>query len=77
MLEELDEEFGIGALVEEEKRTVRKNMYSARDLRGLKVGHSVSGFEEGNTVVLTLKDKDVLDEEDDTLINVNMIDNEK
>ena len=34
-------------------------------------------IDTGGTVILTLKDKGVLDEEDDTLVNVNMIDDEK
>lgn len=34
-------------------------------------------FEEGKTVILTLKDKEVLDEGNDLLVNVNMIDNER
>lgn len=77
MLEELDAEFGIGALVEEEHRAVRKDLYTARDLRGLKVAHAVTGFDEGTNIILTLKDQGVLDEEDDTLVNVNMMDNER
>lgn len=41
------------------------------------VFHKQERIQEGETVVLTLKDKGVLDEEDDTLVNVNMIDDEK
>ncbi len=32
---------------------------------------------EGRNVVLTLKDKGVLDEDEDTLVNVNMVDDER
>lgn len=77
MLEEMDKEFGIGELVEEDRRYERQDLYSSRDLRGLKIAHSFEGFEEGMNVILTLKDKDVLDEDKDTLVNVNMVDNEK
>lgn len=34
-------------------------------------------FEEGRTVILTLKDQEVLNENSDLLVNVNMIDNER
>lgn len=34
-------------------------------------------FEEGKTVILTLKDQEVLNENSDLLVNVNMIDNER
>ncbi|KAH3855507.1 U4/U6.U5 tri-snRNP-associated protein 1-like isoform X5 [Dreissena polymorpha] len=79
MLEEMDEEFGIANLVEEEFKTVKTKKYSSKDLKGLKVQHDVSSFKEGQTVILTLKDRGILDEEDEaeTLINVNMVDSEK
>lgn len=76
-LEELDAEFGIGELVEDEIRNERKEAYSARDLRGLRVEHSVDHFSEGNAVILTLKDQGVLDEGADVLVNVNMLDDER
>lgn len=31
--------------------------YSSRDLKGLKVEHDISNFREGQTVILTLKDR--------------------
>lgn len=34
-------------------------------------------FQEGRTTILTLKDQGVLDEEDDVLVNVNMLDDER
>lgn len=34
-------------------------------------------FQEGSNIILTLKDQEVLKEDDDVLINVNMIDDEK
>jgi U4/U6.U5 tri-snRNP-associated protein 1 len=40
-LEELDAEFGVGDLVEDEMRNERRQAYSSRDLRGLRVEHAV------------------------------------
>jgi hypothetical protein len=40
-LEELDAEFGVGDLVEDEMRNDRREAYSSRDLRGLRVEHAV------------------------------------
>ncbi|XP_046388909.1 U4/U6.U5 tri-snRNP-associated protein 1 isoform X1 [Ischnura elegans] len=77
MLEELDAEFGVGDLVDSEFRNDRKEVYSSKDLRGLRVEHAADSISEGKTVVLTLKDKGVLDEEDDVLVNVNLLDEEK
>ncbi|XP_055636492.1 U4/U6.U5 tri-snRNP-associated protein 1 [Toxorhynchites rutilus septentrionalis] len=78
LLDQLDEEFGVGDLVEQDVRAQRKNAYKERDLSGLRVEHDVESFKEGRQVILTLKDADVLDEEaGDTLVNVNMIDDER
>ncbi|XP_076266874.1 U4/U6.U5 tri-snRNP-associated protein 1 isoform X2 [Rhynchophorus ferrugineus] len=77
MLEELDAQFGIGEVIEQEQREKRKQQYSARDLKGLMVEHDVDSLAEEKVVILTLKDQAVLDTEDDVLVNVNMIDNEK
>ncbi|GFG38346.1 hypothetical protein Cfor_05693 [Coptotermes formosanus] len=76
-LEELDAEFGVGDLVEDEMRNERRQAYSSRDLRGLKVEHAVDRFSEGKTMILTLKDQGVLDEGGDVLVNVNMVDDER
>uniref|UniRef100_A0A182TCL2 Uncharacterized protein n=1 Tax=Anopheles maculatus TaxID=74869 RepID=A0A182TCL2_9DIPT len=55
-----------------------KGSYRDRDLEGLRVEHDVEAFTEGRQVILTLKDANVLDEEaGDTLVNVNMIDDER
>ncbi|CAM2116840.1 unnamed protein product [Caretta caretta] len=77
LLEEMDQEFGISSLVEEEFGQKKKDHYSSRDLQGLTVEHTIDSFEEGKTVILTLKDKGVLQEEDDVLVNVNIVDKEK
>lgn len=77
LLEEMDSEFGIGNLVDEEFGGSKKKKYGSKDLRGLRVEHSQESFVEGKTVILTLKDKRILDDDaDDTLVNVNMIDDE-
>lgn len=57
LLEEMDQEFGVSTLVEEEFEQRRQDLYSARDLQGLTVEHAIDSFREGETVVLTLKDK--------------------
>ncbi|GBM59200.1 U4/U6.U5 tri-snRNP-associated protein 1 [Araneus ventricosus] len=75
LLEEMDEEFGVGALVEEEFD--KKKSYTSDNLKGLTVAHGADSFKEGHQVVLTLKDKGVLEEEDDVLENVNIVDNER
>ncbi|ODM89593.1 U4/U6.U5 tri-snRNP-associated protein 1 [Orchesella cincta] len=76
-LDELDSEFGVGELVDTEFVKQKNKAYTDRDLKGLKVLHGQDRIEEGNTVILTLKDKDVLNEDDDVLVNPNMIDDEK
>lgn len=77
VLDQLDEEFGISNLVKEEIHIARNTAYTEKDLKGLKVEHNIETFEEGKTVILTLKDQEVLNENDDLLVNVNMIDNER
>lgn len=77
LLEEMDQEFGVSSLVEEEFAQTRNDAYTSRDLKGLKVQHKVDSFNEGQTVILTLQDKGVLEEEEDVLVNVGMVDKEK
>lgn len=81
MLEEMDQDFGIGNLVEEEfhKGKGSKKAYGARDLSGLTVEHGLDKFEEGRRVILTIKDKGILDEDEegDVLVNVNIEDDER
>ncbi|EDV99376.1 GH13064 [Drosophila grimshawi] len=77
-LEELDEAFGVTELIEQETKKARQLAYADRNLKGLRVEHDMDDFGEGRTVILTLKDQDVLNEEDgDTLVNVNMLDDER
>ncbi|XP_038620313.1 U4/U6.U5 tri-snRNP-associated protein 1 isoform X2 [Tachyglossus aculeatus] len=77
LLEEMDQEFGVSSLVEEEFGQRRKELYSSRDLKGLTVEHTIDSFREGETLILTLKDKGVLQEDDDVLVNVNLLDKER
>ncbi|XP_032270781.1 U4/U6.U5 tri-snRNP-associated protein 1 [Phoca vitulina] len=77
LLEEMDQEFGVSTLVEEEFGQRRQDLYSARDLQGLTVEHAIDSFREGETLILTLKDKGVLQEEEDVLVNVNLVDKER
>lgn len=77
LLEEMDEEFGVSSLVEEEFAQSKMEAYTSRDLKGLKVQHKVDSFTEGRSVILTIQDKGVLEEEEDVLVNVEMVDKEK
>lgn len=77
-LEEMDKEFGVSDLLNSQKDVSRRNEYSESHLKGLKVNHDMDEFSEGKTVILTLKDAEVLDEKEcDTLINVNMLDDSR
>ncbi|KAI8880332.1 SART-1 protein [Backusella circina FSU 941] len=54
--------------------------YDASNLSGLKVGHSMNEFDEGSETILTLKDRGILDENDedaDELTNVSIEDRER
>lgn len=77
LLQEMDEQFGVGKLVEEEIRPTTSKHYTARHLKGLEVVHDVNRIKEGQMLVLTLKDRAVLDAGDDVLENVNLVDEER
>ncbi|XP_072517743.1 U4/U6.U5 tri-snRNP-associated protein 1 [Salminus brasiliensis] len=77
LLEEMDEEFGVSNLVEQEFAQSKKDSYSSKDLKGLSVQHKMESFNEGETIILTLQDKGVLDENEDVLVNVGLVDKEK
>lgn len=79
MLDQMDQDFGIGSLVEEEfSKDTKKKEYSSKDLKGIKVEHDVESFKEGRSVILTLKDQGVLDETaGEVLINANIEEEEK
>ncbi|CAG4986771.1 unnamed protein product [Colias eurytheme] len=78
MLDELDAEFGVGALVAEEQQEHRSRSYAQKHLGGLRVAHDVTALPEERETILTLADKDVLAEDsEDVLVNVNMVDEER
>lgn len=45
--------------------TFTQSSYNAQDLSGIKVAHDLSEFNEGSEVILTLKDRGILDEDED------------
>ncbi|KAI9284451.1 SART-1 protein [Umbelopsis sp. AD052] len=54
--------------------------YDSADLSGMKVAHDMAEFEDGGEVILTLKDRGILDEEDEDgieLTNVNLEERER
>ncbi|KAI0181948.1 SART-1 protein [Hypoxylon sp. FL1284] len=53
--------------------------YTSKDLAGVKVGHEIGSFEDGEEQILTLKDSNVVGEEEDgdELENVNLREREK
>ncbi|NXC79374.1 SNUT1 protein, partial [Cercotrichas coryphoeus] len=62
----------VSPLVEEEFQRCRRERYSARDLQGLTVEHDPVSIPEGQTLVLTLKDRGVLDSGKDVLEQVEL-----
>ena len=76
MLDSMDDEFGVGELIENEKGML-KPRYTSSDIRDLTVMHDIDSFKEGEMTVLTLQDKEVLAEDDDVLENVNIAENER
>jgi len=77
VMEELDEEFGVQDIVDEDLKEKKQTEYSGRDLKGLRVEHNAEAFGEATTI-LTLQDQDILsDKYEDVLVNVNIIDNER
>lgn len=77
MLEELDAQFGIGEVVETNRKEKMQKSYTNKDLKGLRVDHDVDTLPEERAVILTLKDQGVLDTEEDVLVNVNLQDSER
>ncbi|KXJ96896.1 SART-1 protein [Microdochium bolleyi] len=61
-----------------EAEALANAQYTSKDLAGVKVGHEATAFEDGDAYVMTLKDTNVLDEEDgDELENMDLRDKEK
>jgi U4/U6.U5 tri-snRNP-associated protein 1 len=63
-------------LLELETAATATNDYTSKDLKGMKISHDQNQF-GSDEVILTLKDKGVLDEDDDELENINMIETER
>ncbi len=90
LLEEMDEQFGVGEIVKnkiEQPKRIEKE-YTAKNLKGLRVEHDQALFAEGKDIILTLKDRNILqgagenldvdnEEDADVLINVNIADDER
>ena len=95
LLQEMDEQFGISDIIEQETAPKVSKIkpdavkaYTSTHLKGLKVEHDESVFQEGRDIILTLKDRNILsgkgedldvddDEEADVLVNVNIMDDER
>ena len=76
VFESMDQEMDV-EVSEPRRREPKRKSYKEKDLKGLKVAHDIENFTEDRHVILTLKDQDVLGEDGDTLINVNMVENER
>jgi len=78
MLDAMDDEFGVGDMVETSSLFNKKKEYTSKDLDNLTVQHDMEHFKGGDMTILTLQDKGILDDDqDDVLENVNMVDNDK
>ncbi|CAF3360470.1 unnamed protein product [Rotaria socialis] len=89
-LQQMDEEFGVSNIINEESERQKQRKYTSKNLAGLRIEHSIDEFKEGQQVILTLKDKKIIsdrkpgeveededdNDDDDVLINVNIADNE-
>lgn len=71
-------EFAQSSSGAESNKNKNTDIYGSEDLKGMKIGHSAGGFLEGDERVLTLQDRDILDEEtEETLENPTMIDQDR
>ena len=88
LLEEMDEQFGKDYETSRPSKPANKSKYTADHLKGLRVEHDETVFEEGKEIILTLKDRNILsgkgddldvddDEDADVLVNVNIMDDER
>lgn len=77
LLEQMDEEFGIGTLVEKAESKRKATAYTSKQLGGMQIEHAKESFLEGSETILVLKDRSVLDEGEDALINPTIVDEEK
>ncbi|VDK88079.1 unnamed protein product [Litomosoides sigmodontis] len=81
ILDDMDADFGVNALISEESKVKQIRKTKKREqksgLAGLIVGHAKEDFLEGNETVLVLEDKGVLDEGEEVLVNLNLAENHK
>ena len=79
VLSAVEDEFGIGNLVEKEfKSSSNAAAYTEKNLKGLNVEHSLKSFGTGKEAILVIKDKDILASDDeDVLHSVSLDDHEK
>ena len=56
---------------------VFEESYTSSQLDGLTVGHDFADIEEGEDMILTIKDKDILDEDDDELISTALAEKQR
>ena len=67
----------LGAAASESKEGETER-YISKDLKGMKIGHSLGGIMEGEQKILTLRDRGILDEEtEETLENPTMVDQDR
>merc|ERR1719259_846658 len=73
------DEFGLQEIVKDELNEKKEQpRYSQNDLKGLEVEHDLENFRDGTTEILVIKDKEILDEnEEDILHSVSLQDVEK
>lgn len=66
-------------LAAEEAERAAAIQYTAKDLAGVQVSHEIDAFEDGDEHIMTLKDTNVIgdDDEGDQLENINLRDREK
>ena len=77
LLEEMDNEFGVSSIIDDEIKKKREKAYTTKHLKGLTVGHKSDEFKEGQLMILTLKDNQVLAEDEDVLVNIDLVDQQK
>lgn len=84
LLEEMDQQFESSAASTSTGK--KKTTYDENHLKGFKVEHDQAHFKEGQQIILTLKDRNIIkgtgdemdvEDEEDTLVNVNILDDER
>ncbi|KAG5438818.1 hypothetical protein PCANB_002538 [Pneumocystis canis] len=70
---------GSNSNISKKQKKVHKMEYTADQLEGIKVSHDLTDIHEGETMILTLKDSKILENEDcgDELENIGLVEKEK